>query len=100
MAKTRMIVQRDTTPHSAAEIKRRLVFVVYALSIPAGVFALITSYVHHQPRMALAGACALAVFVALHFTRNRWGARELAKEIAQNPFKAKRVPKDPNDSLI
>ena len=42
----------------------------------------------------------LGVFVALLLTRGRWGAKQLAEEIAKNPFKPKRVPKEPGEGLL
>lgn len=100
MAKTRPIAQRDTTLHSPDEIKRRAVFVLYALAIPAGGFALIAGIVRHHPGLIVAGVLAFALFVALHFTRRRWKMKDLADEIAKNPFKPVRVPKDPNTGLF
>lgn len=100
MAKTRMTAPRDTTPHSFAEIKRRLVFVIYALAIPVGIFAFITGFVRRDLPAAAVGGLAVIVFLALHFTRSRWGARELAAEIARNPFKPPRAPKEPGESWL
>ncbi|HSI10157.1 MAG: hypothetical protein ACAH89_15700 [Rariglobus sp.] len=100
MAKTRMTAPRDTTPHSTAEMQRRLLFVIYALSIPVGIFAFLTSFVRHNMLAAVIGALALIAFIALHFTRPRWGAKELADEIARNPFKSKSVPKEPGEGLL
>lgn len=100
MAKTRPISQRDTTLHSTGEMKRRLAFVLYALSAPAGVLLVIACFVKKQPLLAAAGGVLLGVFVALLLTRGRWGAKQLADEIAQNPFKPKRVPKEPGEGLL
>lgn len=100
MAKTRPISQRDTTLHSTGEMKRRLVFVLYALSAPAGVLLVIACFVKKQPLLAVAGGLLLGVFVALHCTRRRWGASQLADEIAKNPFKPKRVPTEPGEGLL
>lgn len=100
MAKTRMTAPRDTTPHSASEMKRRLLFVVYALSIPVAVFAFITSSVRHDLLAGVVGGLAVIAFFALHFTRARWGAKDLAEEIARNPFKSKSVPKEPGEGLL
>ena len=100
MAKTRPIPQRDTTLHSADEMKRRLAFVLYALSAPAGLLALIAFFVKKQPLPAVAGGVLLGLFIGLHFTRRRWGAKQLADEIAKNPFKPKRAPKDPGEGLL
>ena len=100
MAKTRPISQRDTTLHSTGEMKRRLVFVLYALSAPAGILALIAFFVKKQPLLAVAGGLLLVLFIGLHFTRQRWGASQLADEIAKNPFKPKRVPKEPGEGLL
>jgi F0F1-type ATP synthase assembly protein I len=100
MAKTRMTSPRDTTPHSAAEMKRRLLFVIYAFSIPVAVLAFIVAGVRHDGVAAVAGGLAIVAFVALHLTRSRWGAKDLADEIARNPFKSKRVPKEPGEGLF
>jgi amino acid transporter len=94
MAKTRPISQRDSKTHSADEVKRRLLFVAYALSIPVALFAFVTSSKRHDTLAAVIGGLAVIAFVFLHFTRSRWGAKDLVEEIARNPFKPKRVPKD------
>lgn len=100
MAKTRMIVPRDTTTHSPAEVKRRLAFLAYVLSIPAGGAFLVLGLVRTQPLLAVAGGLGLVLFVVLHLTRSRWGMKVLADEIAKNPFKAPRVPKDEDSGLL
>lgn len=98
--KTRMLAPRDTTTHSSSEMKRRLIFVIYALSIPVAIFAFITCFVRHDVLAGVLGGVAIMTFPILHFTRSRWGAKELADEIARNPFKTKRVPKEPGDGII
>jgi hypothetical protein len=100
MAKTRMIVPRDTTLHSTAEIKRRLAFLCYVLSAPVGGLALATGIVRKQPILAVIGGLVLGLFVALYLTRSRWGMKILADEIAKNPFKAPRAPKDEDSGLL
>ncbi|MBC8041759.1 MAG: hypothetical protein H7Y06_14545 [Opitutaceae bacterium] len=100
MAKTRMTAPRDTTPHSTTEMKRRLLFVAYVLSIPVGIFAFITSHVRQDTLAAVIGGIAIIAFIALHFTRSRWGAKDLADEIARNPFKSPRAPKEPGEGLL
>ena len=100
MAKTRPISQRDSKTHSADEVKRRLLFVAYALSLPVALFAFVTSAKRHDILAAVIGCLAVIAFVSLHFTRSRWGAKDLAAEIARNPFKPTRVLKDSDDSPI
>jgi hypothetical protein len=100
MAKTRMIVSRDSTTHSPAEVKRRLAFLVYVLSIPVGGIVLALGLARTQPLLAVAGGLGAVFFVALHLTRSRWGMKSLADEIARNPFKAKRVPKDEDSGIL
>lgn len=94
MAKTRLIVPRDTTPHSPAEIKRRLAFLLYVLSAPVGGFALVRGLMRQQSLLAVAGGLGLILFIALHLTRSSWGMKALSEEIARNPFNPKRVPED------
>lgn len=94
MAKTRPIVPRDTSTHSSSEIKRRLAFLVYVLSVPIGAGLLIAGLARPQPTLIVAGVLALVLFAGLHRTRARWGMKALSDEIARNPFKPKRVPED------
>lgn len=61
---------------------------------------MIVGLVRKQPTMAVVGAALIVAFVALHLTRARRGTKELVEEIARNPFKPKRVPKDPDSGLL
>lgn len=98
---SRPVPERDSTLSEPAEMRARLFFILRALSIPVAAIAFFVALVRPGSTTAMiVGALAAATGLALHLTRARWGAKDVASEIAKNPFKPKRIKLGRNDNFI